>query len=97
MDNSILSVRVLQAKLIRDTDLFSKMDPYVILRIGEYVIKTSTKKSAGKYPIWNELYTFFVKTNESLKFEVWDEDWDSPDDLVGTGSFVVDGMRNSEK
>ena len=51
MDNSILSVRVLQAKLIRDTDLFSKMDPYVILRIGEYVIKTSTKKSAGKYPI----------------------------------------------
>ena len=72
MENSILNVRVLQAKLTRDTDLFSKMDPYVILKIGEYVIKTSTKKDAGKFPTWNELYTFFVKKNETLKFEVWD-------------------------
>ena len=70
--SNIINIRILQAKLIRDTDVFSKMDPYVILYIGEYVIKTSTKKEAGKYPVWNELFTFFVKPNELLKYEVWD-------------------------
>ena len=37
-----LEIRVIQAKLFRDTELFGKMDPFVEIRVGSVTLKTKT-------------------------------------------------------
>jgi len=38
-----LKVTICEAKLTRDTELFSKMDPYVIMKYGDQKHKTIVK------------------------------------------------------
>ena len=42
-------------KLIKSTKWFSKMDPYVIIETREQKLRSKTKQSAGKTPVWNEV------------------------------------------
>ena len=46
-----------EARLKRNTDFFSKMDPYVIVKCGGLSKKTSVLRNAGKFPHWNEVST----------------------------------------
>ncbi|CAI2377313.1 unnamed protein product [Moneuplotes crassus] len=79
-------IEVKTARLSRDTDTWSKMDPYVVLISGSEKKKTKTHNKGGKNPMWNESLTLkYVDTNMTI--QVWDEDITS-DDLVGGG--VID-------
>lgn len=42
-----------EANLIRDTEVIGKMDPYLVIKIGEVLSKTNTLDNAGKNPKWN--------------------------------------------
>ena len=75
-------VQVIGCRLTRDTELFGKMDPYCLLKTGDQKAMTSVKMDAGKVCQWNETFTFYVKEDDVVKFQVWDEDPGS-DDLVG--------------
>lgn len=55
-----LNFQIVDAELYRDTEVISKMDPYVIIRYGGRDVKTSTKNEAGKRPVWNETFTIPV-------------------------------------
>ena len=55
MNTGRLKLEIVEAKLIRDTDTWSKMDPYVVIKLREQVFKTKTKNEAGKTPKWNEV------------------------------------------
>ena len=55
-----LIITIVKANLLRDTDLFSKMDPYCILTINGFVGRTSIKKNAGKEPVWKERLAFRI-------------------------------------
>ena len=52
---------MIEAKLTRVTEMFSKMDPYVIIKMNdgcEY--KTKTVVKGGKFPKWNETIDIMV-------------------------------------
>ena len=50
-----LTITINEARLTRDTDFFSKMDPYVTIFCGGHEQRTSTKNEAGKHPKWYEV------------------------------------------
>lgn len=79
------ALQVVEAKLTRDTESFSKMDPYckVYMAEGEQAFKTETKDGAGKAPVWNETFTFEVTNlTDDLLVEVHEAD-PVNDDLIG--------------
>ena len=55
---------VVEAKLTRDTETFSKMDPYckILIAESEQSFKTETLDGGGKTPVWDETFTFEVKS-----------------------------------
>ena len=74
---------------IADGDIFDRMDPYVVVRCGGSTARTSTKKSAGRNPVWNETLTLLGSPMDVLMFEIWDRDTFTPDDMVATGIIPV--------
>ena len=55
-----LDIKVIDAKLTRDTEFFGKMSPFVQVEIGGEIRKTSDKRNAGKQPIWDEVLHFRI-------------------------------------
>ena len=76
-----LELTVIEAKLTRDTELgFNKMDPFCRLEYREQSFKTKVMQGAGKNPVWNEAFTFYVKyAGDDLRVYVIDEDTVSSD------------------
>lgn len=48
-----LTVKILEADLKRDTETFSKMDPFAKMFYNGKTFKTVVKNGAGKKPKWN--------------------------------------------
>ena len=42
-----------KAELKRDTDFFTKMDPYVVVTLGHAKKKTEVHNHGGKKPVWS--------------------------------------------
>jgi len=91
-----LRLTIIEAKLTRDTEIFSKMDPYCKLSTRDQTFKTKVLQGAGKLPKWNETIDIDVKyIGDDLHLEVLDEDV-AKSDLVGSttiklSSFCVNG------
>ena len=49
----MINIDLICAKLKKNLDTFSKMDPYVKICNGNQVKKSKTHKNGGKNPIWN--------------------------------------------
>lgn len=49
----MLTIKILQGKLLKNTDVMSKMDPYVILEYEGKVYQTPAIKEGGTLPVWN--------------------------------------------
>ena len=47
---------VIEALLTRDTEVFTKMDPYVMLQTKNHTFKTHTMQGAGKTPKWDQAF-----------------------------------------
>ena len=45
------------AELTHDTELFAKMDPYLIVKCGYETKKSRVHENGGKRPKWNEVNT----------------------------------------
>ena len=71
------------ARLFRDCDTFSKMDPFIKFVLGSTTSKTKTHEGGGKKPNWNDTLTFTVAKDTTLDILVYDED-PASDDLVGS-------------
>ena len=77
-----LRIEVIEARLTRDTEFFSKMDPYCTLETRQQKFKTRTLNGAGKTPKWDQVFDIDVKyIGDDLFFKVFDEDV-SASDLV---------------
>ena len=79
----MMRIKVIEAKLTRDTELFSKMDPFCEIKYSGKKYRTKVKEEAGKKPKWNEEFQFKI-TDISSQFTitVFDEDM-TTNDLVG--------------
>ena len=83
------TIKPVSAKLTRDTDTFSKMDPFCVIIIGNQKQTSSVHKAGGKFPQWSDAFSF-KHTNEGLAtIEVWDVDTASANDLVGSGALSL--------
>ena len=80
-----LIVKPVCAQLSIDTDFFTKMDPYVKIRVGAQQYKTKAAKNMGKRPQWQESFTFNIDYENQLNFEIYDKDI-TIDDYIGYGT-----------
>lgn len=78
-----LTLKIVKAQLERDTEAFGKMDPFCVIKYGTKEYRTQVKDEAGKTPVWNQEFKFFVDNiQKDLVMTVFDKDLTS-DDLVG--------------
>jgi Ca2+-dependent lipid-binding protein len=49
-----LKLLIKKAEMNEDHDIFGKMDPFVIVKVGVQEKRTTIKEEAGKTPVWNE-------------------------------------------
>ena len=83
MSKGELILKVIEARLERDTETFGQMDPIVELSYGDQSFKTTEKTDAGQHPVWNENFTFDIKeTMKILQIKVLDVN-PMRDDIVG--------------
>jgi len=82
-----ISLEIVEAQNLKAGDIGGSSDPYVILKTGKGVInglKTPVMKNTLN-PVWNYQGTVNVNYNFSfLRFEIYDYDAMSKDDLLGT-------------
>ena len=84
-----LKIEVIEARLTRDTEFFSKMDPYCEIQSRMQKFRTRTLQGAGKTPKWNQSFDFDVKyIGDDIHIKVLDEDV-SASDVVSTFSLFV--------
>lgn len=75
-------------------DLFSAMDPYLRLTVGNSHYRTRTATGQGKTPIWNQSFTCLINGEQALVVEAFDEDPKS-DDYIGRNTFgLLQTFRN---
>lgn len=86
-----LTVKPICANLTIDKDWFSRMDPYVIITVGNQKYKTRTANGAGKNPNWTDVFTFRISNETQLLFEIYDRDI-GEDDFVGSGYVQLDNV-----
>lgn len=81
----VLNIKIVRGEFTRDTDWCGKMDPYTVMTIDQKVYKTQVKDEAGKTPVWNCKFDFYVKDlfHQIIRFKVRDEDPGPTDDDVG--------------
>ena len=73
-------------------DSNGKSDPYVKLSHNEQNYKSKTQKKTLS-PIWNEKFTFKeLKDEENLKIEVFDHDFGSKDDFMGSYQIQISNI-----
>ena len=79
-----LKVFILEAHLTRDTDTWTKMDPYCVISTRMQRIRTKTCNKGGKKPHWeNECMEIDVKyVGDDMNLQIFDEDV-ANSDLVG--------------
>lgn len=86
-----LIVRPTEAILTHDTEVFSKMDPYCVVKLGQQQRKTRVHDEGGKKPRWSDTLTFTRGSDTQLTIQVWDKDV-VDDDLVGEGTVNLSGV-----
>lgn len=94
-----LVVKPRSANLKRSTDMFTKMDPYVKVRIGGEEQTSSTHCDGGKKPTWNDSMTFRVDPNRDhiAHVRIMDKDTFTKDDLVGETNVPLRDVFNMKR
>eukprot|EP00004_Rigifila_ramosa_P004017 TRINITY_DN143_c0_g1_i8.p1 TRINITY_DN143_c0_g1~~TRINITY_DN143_c0_g1_i8.p1 ORF type:complete len:295 (-),score=52.98 TRINITY_DN143_c0_g1_i8:298-1140(-) len=89
-----LQIQIVEGRNLRDKDLFGKMDPYVIVQLGNQKFRTKTHKNGGKSPSWNETFNFNVADNMvtmPIVLTLMDDDIGA-DDFIGAISIPVNTL-----
>lgn len=95
-----MNITIVDAELKDDSDVFSKMDPFVTLLLpGDTVAKqTKAHQNAGMAPVWNETFTFPVMDVKALSgvvtYKVMEEDSKNHHDELGGDSILLGLLYN---
>lgn len=68
-------MKIVNGKLLRDTEVIGKMDPFIqIIYLGKKY-RTKTLQEGGKNPKWNEIIEIQIESvNDYIKIVCYDED-----------------------
>lgn len=94
MTIGFMEVLLVKAKGLQETDIFARMDPYVLLQYKRQEHKSSVVHEGGSSPVWNEKFVFRVEYPGSgdqykLNLKIMDKDVFSSDDFVGQAVIYV--------
>lgn len=85
-----LVVKIKSARDLKDTEWFSKQDPYCVLHCGSSQFRTKAHTDAGKQPTWNQQFECSISASElELKLAVWNANKLSADTLIGSGRLAL--------
>lgn len=89
-----MEVLLVKAKGLQQTDIFARMDPYVLLQYKRQECKSGVVHEGGSSPVWNEKFVFRVEypgsgDNYKLTLKIMDKDVFSSDDFVGQAIIYV--------
>eukprot|EP00178_Gracilaria_changii_P011122 TRINITY_DN31930_c0_g1_i1.p1 TRINITY_DN31930_c0_g1~~TRINITY_DN31930_c0_g1_i1.p1 ORF type:complete len:116 (+),score=26.69 TRINITY_DN31930_c0_g1_i1:37-384(+) len=87
-----LEIEVVEATELAAADLNGKSDPYCILETDQSNKKTKTIKKTLE-PQWNEKFKMTYGVNLNLKVKVFDYDFITSDDLIGSTVVNLDGLE----
>ncbi|KAL4496038.1 hypothetical protein ABPG72_015460 [Tetrahymena utriculariae] len=89
----LITITHIKANFKRDTDMFSKMDPFVRIKVSEDInFKTSVAKGGGKTPEWKEQVQVYVGLEEVIMFLVFDQEVHK-DQLIGFGYVLMQNFK----
>lgn len=92
----VLKITIVEAYLIRDTEIFSKMDPYVIMTYGGTVMKTDVHEESGTHPVWNKTFEInYQSTSDIISFSVFDED-KFQDEIIGRRAIKLETLLEKD-
>lgn len=84
-----LEITIIEAKFLKDSDMFGKQDPYIVFKYGRSQRQTTVAEDAGKHAIFNEKFELSnvlaeVEKDGELIFDAMEKDVGSSDLLGST-------------
>ncbi|CAL5053923.1 unnamed protein product [Urochloa decumbens] len=82
----ILEVRVTGCRKLRDTEFFTRQDPYVVLEYATTKHRTRTCTDGGRNPTFDEKFHIpLIEGLRELNVVVWNSNTLTHDDFIGSG------------
>ncbi|KAK1358917.1 elicitor-responsive protein 1-like [Heracleum sosnowskyi] len=82
----LLEVTIVGCSRLKDTEWFSRQDPYVCVEYGSSKFSTRTCTDGGKNPTFQEKFVFtLIEGLREINVLVWNSNTVTFDDLIGTG------------
>ncbi|XP_074584213.1 elicitor-responsive protein 3-like isoform X2 [Curcuma longa] len=86
IQNQILDVTVVGCSKLRDTELFSRQDPYVCIEYANSKFRTRTCTDGSKNPTFQEKFQIpLVEGLREMNVTVWNSNTLRTDDFIGSG------------
>ncbi len=86
-----LKVRPIEATLKADKDNIGKMDPYVLLELGNQKFQTMPAIGLGLNPTWNQEFVFNVAGDNELVITIYDA-VKGKDDFIGKHTIKLEQL-----
>eukprot|EP00252_Welwitschia_mirabilis_P004562 TRINITY_DN14883_c0_g1_i1.p1 TRINITY_DN14883_c0_g1~~TRINITY_DN14883_c0_g1_i1.p1 ORF type:complete len:250 (-),score=50.89 TRINITY_DN14883_c0_g1_i1:497-1246(-) len=94
--NHPLDITVVGCSRLRDTEWFSRQDPYVCLEYASSRFRTKTCTDGGKNPTFNEKFVLpLIEGLREINVSVWNSNTLSHDDLIGTGKIYLEKVLSN--
>ncbi|KAH7300675.1 hypothetical protein KP509_24G074000 [Ceratopteris richardii] len=85
-----LEITIVGCTHLKDTEFFSKQDPYVVLEYAGSRYRTKTDTDGGRHPNFNEKFTIpLVDGLAEFSVAVWNSNTFTSDDFIGSGKIQL--------
>ncbi len=91
-----LVFKPIEAKLTHDTDLFTKMNPYLQLNLGEKKVPGEVSVHGGKHPKWESSITIHRNYEKICFIEVKDKERFLSDEIIGIGQIDLEALKEGD-
>ncbi|XP_015693843.1 extensin [Oryza brachyantha] len=86
IQGQVLEVRVTGCRKLRDTEFFSRQDPYVCIEYATTKVRTRTCTDGGRNPTFDEKFHIpLIEGLRELSISVWNSNTLTHDDFIGNG------------
>uniref|UniRef100_A0A0E0E451 C2 domain-containing protein n=1 Tax=Oryza meridionalis TaxID=40149 RepID=A0A0E0E451_9ORYZ len=86
IQGQILEVRVTGCRKLRDTEFFTRQDPYVCIDYATNKFRTRTCTDGGRNPTFDEKFHIpLIEGLRELTVTVWNSNTLTHDDFIGNG------------
>ncbi|KAF8110382.1 hypothetical protein N665_0085s0107 [Sinapis alba] len=90
IQGQVLEVTVVGCQKLKDTEWFSRQDPYVVLEYSSTRHRTRTCTDGGKNAVFQEKFMFtLLEGLRDLKVAVWNSNTLSADDFIGNATIKL--------